>query len=160
MIRNSFYLIALLGSLMTLSACNLDPCKDVNCGANGSCLYGTCVCDIGYEGSACQIEWAEKFVGSYLGKDVCGNTTYNLAKPAVVSKQSATQIRISNFGGFDSFIDAQVTKTDEISFTNFEDPAKRRFTGTGKISGNRLTGSYTVTFSDGSKENCTFDYTK
>ncbi len=161
MIKKHFYRVAFFGALAFLtSSCNPDPCKDVDCGLNGTCLDGSCVCDAGYEGASCEIEWATKFEGSYLGKDVCGGTTYNLTKPAVISKRSATEVRITNFGGFDSFIDAQVTKSDELGFTNYEDPAGRRFTGSAKISGNKLTGSYTVTFSDGSSEGCTFEYTK
>lgn len=159
--KNRFYLLALLGVLLAVTpSCNPDPCKDVNCGANGTCLDGTCICDTGYEGASCEVEWATKFEGSYLGKDVCGMDTYILAKHAVITKLSATQVRISNFGGFDSFIDATVTKSDELGFTNFADPAGRRFTGTAKINGNRLTGSYTVTYSNGSSDSCTFDYSK
>ncbi len=159
--KNRFYFLALLGVLVAFApSCNPDPCKDVNCGANGTCLDGSCICDIGYEGASCETEWATKFEGSYLGKDVCGGTTYNLTKPAVISKRSATEVRIENFGGFDSFIDAQVTKSDELGFTNYTDPAGRRFTGTAKISNNKLTGSYRVTYSDGTFDDCTFEYTK
>lgn len=159
--KNRFHLLALFGALIALTpACNTDPCKDVNCGANGTCLDGSCVCDAGYEGVSCETEWATKFEGSYLGKDVCGSTTYNLSKPAIVSKRSATQVRISNFGGFDSFIDAQVIKSDELEFKDYADPTGRKFTGSAKLTGNKLTGSYTVTFSDGTSESCTFEYTK
>ncbi|MCS6929988.1 MAG: calcium-binding EGF-like domain-containing protein [Saprospiraceae bacterium] len=159
--KNRFYLLVLLGVLLAFApSCNTDPCKDVNCSNNGTCLDGECVCDTGYEGKSCETEWAVKFEGSYLGFDKCGNTTYNLSKPAVISKRSATVVRITNFGGFDSFIDAQVTKSNELSFSNYEDPARRRFTGSATISGKKLSGSYTVRFSDGSTESCTFEYTK
>jgi hypothetical protein len=31
-----------------------DPCKGVNCGEHGTCLNGTCNCDMGYSGTACE----------------------------------------------------------------------------------------------------------
>lgn len=159
--KNRFFLLALLGVLMAFApACNTDPCKDVNCGANGTCVDGSCFCDDGYEGASCETEWAEKFVGSYLGRDICKSGTYNLTKPAVVSKRNAKEVRMSNFGGFDSFLDMDVTKSDELSFTNKTDPAGRRFTGTAKLSNNRLTGNYIVTYSDNTRDTCTCEYNK
>ena len=31
-----------------------DPCKDVDCGAHGSCFGGNCVCSAGYSGEHCE----------------------------------------------------------------------------------------------------------
>ncbi len=169
MSKKLIYSFALLGAFAIFApACgDTDPCKDVDCGVNGACFEGVCVCNIGYEGAACAEEWATKFLGSYLGKDVCGPDTYNLTQPAVITRLSESKIRISNFGGFQSFIDADInlesagsTTAQLIEFTNFTDPAQRKFTGTAKISGNKLTGSYTVTYSDNTSDSCTFEYTK
>jgi len=44
-----------------------DPCKDVDCGANGSCDEGICVCAEGYEGASCETEIRGKFLGTYEG---------------------------------------------------------------------------------------------
>lgn len=169
MSKKLFYFIALLGSMVVFApACgDSDPCKDVDCGANGTCFEGACVCNVGYEGDACGVEWATKFLGSYLGSDNCNGTVFNLTKPAVVTRVSESKIRISNFGGFDSILDADIelasssaTTAEKISFTNYADPAGRKFTGTGEINGNTLSGTYTVTYSDNTSETCTFTYTK
>lgn len=47
-----------------------DPCCGVDCGAHGECAEGSCVCDFGYEGSACtdlSINW-----GTYSGRAISG----------------------------------------------------------------------------------------
>lgn len=44
-----------------------DPCSDVDCGSNGICDEGTCICAEGYEGAACETEIREKFIGTYEG---------------------------------------------------------------------------------------------
>ena len=168
MSKKLVYFFALLGSMVFFApACgDSDPCKDVDCGINGTCFEGVCVCNIGFEGAGCADEWATKFLGSYLGSDVCGGTTYALAKPAVVTRVSESKIRIANFGGFDSILDANInlasagSTTAEILEYNYTDPTGRKFVGTGKISGSTLSGTYTVTYSDGTSETCTFTYTK
>lgn len=35
-------------AVLFFSACNNDPCKDVVCGSNSTCVDGACVCDAGY----------------------------------------------------------------------------------------------------------------
>lgn len=162
MSKNFFYFLALLGAMVIVApgCSDPDPCKDVNCGANGNCFEGDCVCNDGFEGSVCEIEWATKFLGSYLGSDVCAGATFNLTKPAVVTRVSEKSIRISNFGGFDSLLDANIEDGTNLVFTNYTDPAGRKFTGTAQITGSTITGTYTVTFSDNTSETCTFTYTK
>ena len=162
------YLFALLGAMVAFApACgDTDACKDVDCGVNGTCFEGVCVCNVGYEGAACAEEWATKFLGSYLGSDVCGGTTYNLTTPAVVTRISESKIQISNFGGFASILQADInlasasSTTAEVIDYNYTDPAGRKFVGSGTLTGSTLTGTYTVTFSDGSSETCTFTYSK
>ncbi|MBK9336044.1 MAG: hypothetical protein IPM98_05465 [Lewinellaceae bacterium] len=162
MSKKLFYFIALLGAMVVFApACgDSDPCKDVDCGVNGTCFEGVCACNDGFEGDACEIEWAAKFVGSYLGSDICAGVTYNLTKPAVVTRVTESSVRISNFGGFDSLLDANIEDGNKLTFTNYTDPASRKFTGTAQINGNTISGSYTVTYSDNTTESCTFTYTK
>ncbi len=47
-----YLMIFTLGAAL-LSNCG-DACDDVDCGANGTCLDGTCDCDEGYSGTNCQ----------------------------------------------------------------------------------------------------------
>ncbi len=173
MSKKLFLLAALLGAFTMFSSCGEDdPCKDVDCGPNGTCFEGTCECNDGYEGDACDVEWATKFLGSYLGQDVvtvstAGNVgTYNLTQPAVVTKVSESKIRISNFGGFESFIEANIERETSTSLTaeklsiSFTDPSGRVFTGSASISGNTLSGTYRVTYSDSTYDDATFTYNK
>lgn len=164
------YLFALLGAMVAFApACgDTDACKDVDCGVNGTCFEGVCVCNVGYEGAACAEEWATKFLGSYLGFDVCPQPTgtVDLTKPAVITRKSESRIQISNFGSFDSILEADInlesasSTTAEVLDINYTDPGGRKFVGNAKLTGNKLAGSYTVTYANGSSENCTFEYTK
>ena len=153
--------------LMTTTTSCGDKCKDVECNT-GTCLDGTCECSDGFEGTNCEIEWSAKFLGTnYLGTDnVTASTsvpsnvgTYNLTSPAVVTRISETEIQISNFGGFSSFVNATLTSSGEVRI-DFTDPSPRKFVGTATLNGNTLTGSYRVTFTDGSYDDATFTYTK
>lgn len=155
----------ILGAFLLFTPSCADNCKDVNCGT-GVCVDGTCECGDGYEGENCEIEWSAKFVGSYLGADVVTASTagtdlgsYTLTKPAVITRKSETAISISNFGGFDSFLDASLTSADQVNLA-FTDPAGRVFTGTGSISGNTFSGTYRVTYTDGTYDDANFSYTK
>ena len=51
---------------LSIFACS-DPCDDVDCGVNGTCVEGTCDCDEGYEGTFCETETRAKFLGTYSG---------------------------------------------------------------------------------------------
>lgn len=46
-----YYMLVL--SLLVFS-CG-DPCDDIDCGPNGNCIDGSCLCDEGYSGVNCQI---------------------------------------------------------------------------------------------------------
>lgn len=163
--RLVFSLAFLLSMTVFITACgDSDPCKDVDCGANGTCFEGVCVCDVGFEGAGCLEEWVTKFLGSYTGTDGCGGA---LTQPVNITKLSNSTVRITNFGGFASYVDAEVSlensgssSAEVISLNNFIDPAQRKFSGTGKISGNTINMTYIVTYSDNSTENCTFIISK
>ncbi len=167
MSKKLFLFQALLFSsmLMFAPACgDPDPCKDVECGVNGECFEGSCVCLDGFEGSGCADEWAMKFLGTYTGTDGCGGT---LTKPVTITRLSGTTVRITNFGGFDSYVDVAIKRAtasavtaDLIDFSNVTDPAGRRFTGDGTISGNSISATYTVTYTDNTSETCTFNISK
>lgn len=169
MSKKLVYFFALLGSMVFFApACgDTDPCKDVDCGVNGTCFEGVCVCNVGYEGAGCADEWATKFLGSYLGLDIClPADTFDLTTPAVITRISETEIRISNFAGFNSFINANInlatsgSTTAEVLDYNYTDPAGRKFVGNATITGNTIKGSYALTYPSGTVQNCTFEYKK
>ncbi len=161
---------ALVGAMTMFAACESDPCKDLDgkCGT-GTCFEGSCVCDEGYEADAegiCNLTWANKFTGSYLGSDVCPSGTFALNTPCVISETAADKVTMTNFAGFGSVTKGTITRNDanETSASKLviddTDPAGRKFVGTATITGSAIAGSYTVTFPDNTSESCTFSYSK
>ncbi|MBK6994569.1 MAG: hypothetical protein KA138_08260 [Saprospiraceae bacterium] len=150
---------------VTTTSCG-DKCKDVECNT-GTCLDGTCECGTGFEGENCEIEWSAKFIGSYLGQDVVTVSTavpsnvgtYNLTSPAVVTRINESEIQIANFGGFNSILKATIEDGDHLHIS-YTDPAGRVFAGEGQLSGNTLSGSYRVTYTDASYDDANFTYNK
>lgn len=55
--------IATLG----LASCETDPCDGVECGTNGDCLEGECVCADGFGGEDCATDYCEALVCDATG---------------------------------------------------------------------------------------------
>lgn len=140
---------------------------------NNNVSNPTTSCPEGYEGSNCSVEWATKFINSYMCIDTVFESTsgnggiYNLTKPAVITKKTVSVINITNFGGFDSFVEATISKAQSTDTTatklsiNFTDPEGRQFSGTGSIKDNFISGKYRVTFSRyNTYDSTSFKYTK
>ena len=160
--KNLFYLALLLSAFIVIS-CNQDPCKDVVCGDEGTCLEGTCDCNTGWEKDSaglCNTAWADKFVGTNVAsEDVCtagsvnaGTFTYN----TTVTKTNATTLSTTNLFGYGATntINIDVTSSADVSI-NDTDVAGRVFTGTGTKVGNVLTIDAIVTFpNNGGADTC------
>lgn len=56
--------IAFILPIVFLSAC-ADPCDDVACGENGTCVEGVCECDPGVFGDNCENLYRDDFLGSW-----------------------------------------------------------------------------------------------
>jgi len=134
----------------TFSSCEQDPCKDVVCGDQGQCVEGSCVCNAGYEQDAaglCNTEQRAKFLGSYVVDDNCsssGVTTYNTT--IVTSTAGVTEVRLTNFWG--EFTNAVVATVSGSTITIArQEPSGDGFfvEGSGTISGNTITWTYTIT---------------
>ncbi|MCB0533046.1 MAG: hypothetical protein H6574_04965 [Lewinellaceae bacterium] len=158
------YLFALLGIMVMFApACgDTDPCKDVDCGANGTCFEGVCVCNVGYEGGDCNTEWSEKFLGDYTAESSCNaGSTYQ----GTITRISESEIRINEYGGFSgaNHIDVSVSlaSASDVSATGIvvnvtNDGYNRKITGTGSISGKVITITATIDYNDGfPPETCT-----
>ncbi len=138
----------LLGAFLVFTpACgDDDACKDVECGTNGACFDGNCVCDDGYEigtSGLCDTESRAKFYGNYNTSETCstGNGSYSMGITAA-SGTDVTQISISNFG--DSGLAATATVDgDDFTVASTTLPNGVTISGSGTISGNTITLNYT-----------------
>jgi len=144
-ITKIFAIAAILFSGLTMfNACNDDPCKDVNCGTNGTCDNGTCLCNTGYEGSACETLATAKFIGNHNVSDTCSNTiTYTSS----ISQNSTdiTKINIENFLGLGTGVIASA----DVSGSTFTVPNGNSgvfswMSVSGSINGTTTTINYTL----------------
>lgn len=140
-----------------LTSCEVDPCSDVECGDNGTCVDGDCVCDAGYEGTDCDTESRAKFIGTYNVTEACtsGNYTYSIS--ATTSATGITSIIISNFGDYGVNVTGTVSGSN-LTIAN-QTVGGGTFSGSGQISGNILTITYNVTAGT-STDDCTMTCTK
>jgi hypothetical protein len=157
----SILTVITVSAVMFFNACTSDPCKDVNCGVNGNCVDGNCVCSTGYEGVDCSIKSADKFVGTWNGTDVC---TQNYSYTATITESSteADKILITNFGGFGPSVVINAT----VSSTTFS-VASQTFgtvtiSGSGSISsdGKTITITYTANDTAGGNTTCNGTWAK
>ncbi len=151
MSKKLFLLPALLlgAFLMFTPACgDSDACKDVDCGTNGTCFSGDCVCDDGYEIGAsglCDTESRVKFYGNYNVSETCGGPADTYAS-SISAGTSITQVNISNFGNSGLNVAANIdgdNLTVPSTSLNIGGNAVT-VTGTGTIVGNVLTLSYSA----------------
>lgn len=169
MSKKLFFLPALLlgAFLMFTPACgDSDPCKDVECGGtNGSCFEGECVCNEGFEGTACADEWSTKFVGNFDGDDVCTIPVGAFSYPQKISKVSGVKVLLEQFGGTTYNVEANILRgaaadltAQKISFDYTT--GGRTFKGTGTLSGTKVTGDYEISSGGVVTDKCTFTWTK
>ena len=106
--------MALFGAL-TLQSCKKDPCKNVTCQNGGTCQDGNCRCSLPWEGSKCEVDARDKFVGAWQGTESCGGTrTYT----TTINRSQASPIRITIYEP-----DLQITYYAELnSSTRFTIP--------------------------------------
>jgi hypothetical protein len=150
-------LAILFGLMITQNSCR-DPCKDVEC-VNGMCEEGVCMCDAGYEGDNCGTAMNQKFLGTYSTTDKCTSPGYS---QTISAGNAPNEIIFSNLGNFSTAAVVRTTVNgNSFTATDFTDATGRKFTTNGTISGTVITGKYTVTYSDGSKdENCEVTMTR
>lgn len=170
-----FFAIFTVGVALAFSSCN-DLCRNVDCGANGTCdeADGKCLCNTGYElgtDEKCSVESRAKFIGTWRGTD-CGSSA---SHDIVVSTSSSdiTKVRISNFSNADCSTGNAVVATATVStdgtalgtFTT-DCPAANGYvinatgnSATLNAAGTIMTLSYNVTIG-GTDYTCTLQYTK
>jgi len=153
-----------LGAFLTVSAfctvlytsCTKDECKDVTCQNGGTCSGGTCTCPTGYEGTSCETKSRDKFVGTYVGTEICttGTDTYNIT---VASNSDNIKLTMSNLYNDNITAIGTMAATDSFVFSGNQGGAT--FTGSGRLSTNTLTVHYTLT-NGVTTNSCVFTGTK
>lgn len=120
--------LTLGASAFFITSCGEDKCKDVECGAHGTCNEGVCDCAAGYEqdtNGRCDVLINQKFVGIFEQKDspvttddeaYC-NETYKTTITADATNPS--KLKISNFAGSGTktIISATVSTTNTSIYT-------------------------------------------
>jgi len=151
--------IALFGAL-TLQSCKKDPCKNVTCQNGGTCQDGNCRCSLPWEGSKCEVDARDKFVGAWQGNESCNGTrTYT----TTINRSQASPTRITIYEP-----DFQITYYAELnSSTRFTIP-QQNYTvqgqsigiiGNGTLNGDALIMN--VTYSLGSQSlDCNYTLTR
>ncbi len=117
-LRTLIIAIAALG-VLTIQSCDTDPCANVDCGINGTCFEGTCVCDAGYDGADCNIVIRSLFTGVYDVEEICDSDpdfTDTYTSSINESLEGVQFITISNVYNFASFDD--VTAEDATALAS------------------------------------------
>ena len=144
-----------------------DPCKDVECGTNGTCFEGACVCNEGFEGSSCDTEWSAKFVTTFNGKDECtipappATWTYSQS----VVRVSESSVTLKSLGGTTYDVPANISRINSSDATaekiSFDVTVGGRvFKGEGVLTGSTVAGAYTISVDGVITDQCTFTWTK
>ena len=126
--------------MFSFSSCETDACKDVECGANGTCVDGDCVCETGYEGLSCQTEERAKFVATYVGTIgiACpGSGSDNLTNQTITvgNSSNVNKVTINIAGSFT--LTATVSGTSMTIDNSSQDGLN--YSGNGSVNGNVLT---------------------
>jgi hypothetical protein len=151
-------LLYVLVALFTIVSCQDDPCDGVACLNGGLCNEGNCLCAPGYEGSDCSTEQRAKFIATYNFNEICTGGEYNYVAELSASVGAVTQVRIANF--------AALTGTEIIGVVGGSDMnipqqyfafegEQWGIVGTGHLGSAGLTIVYTLTFPNGSLDECT-----
>lgn len=150
-------LTAGLFSTAVFTSCNSDACADVVCSNGGSCVDGTCVCPVGYEGTTCTTESRTKFVKTWNASDVQG-TNQLVYTCAIANGVNITSVTISNkFSDqfFTNNIPATVSGNTITIANQTPDNDGYSVSGTGTLSNGKINWSYSIK----DPNNATLSYT-
>lgn len=136
----------------------VDPCVDVDCGANGVCVEGDCICDAGYEGDNCEIESRAKFIGIWIVNETCASSTDNYNLTISVNANGVDRVSIFNLYGAGEML-VGVVSGSSITIASQTSPNQYTYSGSGTISNNTLTISYTIADNMGNSDSCTLTAT-
>ncbi|MCB9192604.1 MAG: hypothetical protein H6602_13155 [Flavobacteriales bacterium] len=143
-------------------SCDTDACKDVDCGANGTCLEGDCVCETGYEGATCDTEERTKFIGSWNYTDQCypgTQTSSNLtASTAAVTRVLVSNILGTALGGQAyAEVDGSTISIPSQQVTDVDNDVWTVSSTSGTLANNQFSISVTYTFNT-ETQTCTLSF--
>ena len=147
--------IALFGAL-TLQSCKKDPCKNVTCQNGGTCQDGNCRCSLPWEGSKCEVDARDKFVGLWRGTFNCGGSPGEEVFSIIKSSTTASRIIIG--GGIYGELTSSNTFDIPTQTGNMNGTAITIY-GRGNINGSQLTLEYILTI-QGAAVTCRGTYNK
>ncbi len=126
--------------MFSFSSCETDACKDVECGANGTCVDGDCICDTGFEGNNCETLVRAKYLGTFNVAETCSQSTDQYAV-TIAAGSSDVAVTISNLYDAGFVVNGTVNAEGGITI------ASQSF-GNGTISGSvtRAGGVTTINF--------------
>ena len=84
-----------ISATVLMSSCEKDACTELKCKNGSACTEGFCRCPTGYEGAECEIQTAQRFVGTYYGLNHCDETTSLLDTLDVVLAAQPNVLRFS-----------------------------------------------------------------
>lgn len=154
--------------MFTVQSCDTDPCSNVECGVNGTCFEGSCVCDAGYDGTDCNILIRSLFTGVYDVEEICDSNTsftdyyessinespegaqfitinniYNFESQGFDPDDATVLASVSNIGGVYSLLIESQTST--VGFSGYEVDFEISGTGTYDPATSVITVNYSVT---------------
>jgi hypothetical protein len=137
--------MALFGAL-TLQSCKKDPCKNVTCQNGGTCQDGNCRCSLPWEGSKCEVDARDKFVGLWRGTTSCEGGSQDTIIISIAKSSVKPNRIIINYIIGDIYGDLTSSSTFDIpSQTVNVNGTDAPINGSGKLDGNQLTLTYTLT---------------
>ncbi len=149
--------LALFGAL-TLTSCKKDPCKNVTCMNGGTCQDGNCRCSLPWEGSKCEVDARDKFVGSWRGTINCNPGSGPQEDVFAITKSSSVANRII----FGDGVYGELTSSSSFNIPNQTvnvDGTAVTVSGSGNLNGNQLTVTYVFTV-QGQAFTCAGTYNK
>lgn len=85
-----FFSIVFLAFMFSCS----DPCDDVNCGDNGTCDDGTCLCETGYVGTLCDGKIIDLYTGNWVSDNfLCDGQGQDPVTLVIEEGDSVTEIQ-------------------------------------------------------------------
>src|SRR5688500_18577317 len=114
----------LLAAVCTFfSACDDKSCDDVVCPyQNSICISGDCTCAAGFEGTDCETETRQKYIGQYQVSESCTTSFGGLQNQQFSSSINSTSnpeiVTISNFSNRGIPVDATLASETYIGIAS------------------------------------------